>query len=742
MCINRQNTRETGGKELSVSLYFLDGIKYNETITEAGRNASIFYYEETARWAFMARRKGAGRNAAKSAGKGIVNHAAGGMAGSAVKKASGGASRNRANSPAKNTAADAASMKANEHAYEIGELDHYLFGQGNHYEIYKKLGAHKVVNDKTEGVYFAVWAPNAKNVSVVGEFNDWNLERDRMERQEPLGIYVKFVPEAKEGQLYKFCIETQKGELLYKADPFANYAELRPGTASRITDLSRIRWTDDAWMKARKTWNHKKNPMSIYEVHMGSWMRHPGREDEGFYTYREFAEAIVKYVKEMGYTHVELMGIAEHPFDGSWGYQVTGYYAPTSRYGSPEDFAYLVDLLHKNNIGVILDWVPAHFPKDAHGLADFDGTPTFEYADPRLGEHPDWGTKVFDYGKAEVRNFLIANALFWIEHFHVDGLRVDAVASMLYLDYGKQDGQWVANKYGGNENLEAIDFFKHLNSVVLGRNKGAVMIAEESTAWPKVTGSPEDDGLGFSLKWNMGWMHDFTEYMKLDPYFRKNAHHMMTFAMQYAYSENYILVLSHDEVVHLKCSMINKMPGLGFDKFANLKAGYAFMMGHPGKKLLFMGQEFAQLREWSEKREIDWFLLAEPEHRDIQNWYRDLLHLYKNNKALYEMDNDPAGFEWINADDIFRSIYSFVRHSKNKEKNLLFVCNFTPVEREDYRVGVPTRKTLKLVLNSDEEKYGGKGGKTSAYLQTGEKGMRRSGVFDRIPASGLWCGSV
>ena len=526
-----------------------------------------------------------------------------------------------------------------------------------------------------------------------------------MERQEPLGIYVKFVPEAKEGQLYKFCIETQKGELLYKADPFANYAELRPGTASRITDLSRIRWTDDAWMKARKTWNHKKNPMSIYEVHMGSWMRHPGREDEGFYTYREFAEAIVKYVKEMGYTHVELMGIAEHPFDGSWGYQVTGYYAPTSRYGSPEDFAYLVDLLHKNNIGVILDWVPAHFPKDAHGLADFDGTPTFEYADPRLGEHPDWGTKVFDYGKAEVRNFLIANALFWIEHFHVDGLRVDAVASMLYLDYGKQDGQWVANKYGGNENLEAIDFFKHLNSVVLGRNKGAVMIAEESTAWPKVTGSPEDDGLGFSLKWNMGWMHDFTEYMKLDPYFRKNAHHMMTFAMQYAYSENYILVLSHDEVVHLKCSMINKMPGLGFDKFANLKAGYAFMMGHPGKKLLFMGQEFAQLREWSEKREIDWFLLAEPEHRDIQNWYRDLLHLYKNNKALYEMDNDPAGFEWINADDIFRSIYSFVRHSKNKEKNLLFVCNFTPVEREDYRVGVPTRKTLKLVLNSDEEKY-------------------------------------
>ena len=530
-----------------------------------------------------------------------------------------------------------------------------------------------------------------------------------MERQEPLGIYTLFVPGVKEGDLYKFCIETEQGKRIFKADPFANYAELRPGTASRVTDISHLKWTDDAWMKARETWDHKVNPMSIYEVHMGSWMRHPGREDEGFYTYREFAEAITKYVKDMGYTHVELMGMAEHPFDGSWGYQVTGYYAPTSRYGTPEDFAYMINYLHRNNIGVILDWVPAHFPRDAHGLADFDGTPTFEYADPRKGEHPDWGTKIFDYGKAEVKNFLIANALFWIEHFHVDGLRVDAVASMLYLDYGKQDGQWVANKYGGNENLEAIEFFKHLNSVVLGRNKGAVMIAEESTAWPKVTGAPEDGGLGFSLKWNMGWMHDFTEYMKLDPYFRKNAHNMMTFAMSYAYSENYILVLSHDEVVHLKCSMLNKMPGLGFDKYANLKVGYAFMTGHPGKKLLFMGQEFAQLREWSEERELDWFLLAEPEHQAIQNWYRDLLHLYKKNKAMYEMDSDPSGFQWINADDCFRSIYSFMRHSKDGKKNLLFVCNFTPMERPDYRVGVPRRKQLKLILNSDDKKYGGKG---------------------------------
>lgn len=595
------------------------------------------------------------------------------------------------------------------HPFEIGELDQYLFGQGNHYEIYQKMGAHKVTVDGQEGVYFAVWAPHARRVAVVGDFNGWDFEADYMERQEPMGIYTLFIPGIKEGDLYKFCIETQQGKRIFKADPFANYAELRPGTASIVTDISHLKWTDDAWMEMRKSWNCKEYPMSIYEVHLGSWMRHPGTEDEGFYTYREFAEAVAKYVKDMGYTHVELMGMAEHPYDGSWGYQVTGYYAPTSRYGTPEDFAYMINYLHRNNIGVILDWVPAHFPKDAHGLADFDGTPTFEYADPRKGEHPDWGTKIFDYGKPEVRNFLIANALFWIEHFHVDGLRVDAVASMLYLDYGKQDGQWVANKYGGNENLEAIEFFKHLNSVVLGRNKGAVMIAEESTAWPKVTGAPEDGGLGFSLKWNMGWMHDFTEYMKLDPYFRKNAHHMMTFAMQYAYSENYILVLSHDEVVHLKCSMINKMPGLGFDKYANLKAGYAFMMCHPGKKLLFMGQDFAQLREWSEERELDWFLLAEPEHQQIQNWYRALLHLYKKNKAMYELDTDPAGFEWVNADDIFRSIYSFIRHSKDNKKNLLVVCNFTPMERRDYRVGAPRRKQMKLVLNSDDVEFGGKG---------------------------------
>ena len=600
--------------------------------------------------------------------------------------------------------------------YEIGELDQYLLGQGNHYEIYKKLGAHLVEDGDKKGTYFAVWAPNAQKVSVIGEFNDWDLTADVMERNDPVGIYTCFVEGAKENEMYKFCIETKKGELLYKADPYANYAELRPGTASRITDISKIKWTDKAWMDQRLKWDHKEKPMSIYEVHIGSWRKHPEDED-GFYNYREFAKEIVKYVHDMGYTHIELMGIAEHPFDGSWGYQVTGYFAPTSRYGTPEDFAWMINYLHKNKIGVILDWVPAHFPKDAHGLADFDGAPEYEYADPRMGEHPDWGTKIFDFGKNEVKNFLISNALFWIEHFHIDGLRVDAVASILYLDYGKKDGEWVPNEFGGNKNLQAVEFFKHLNSVVLGRNPGAVMIAEESTAWPKVTGEVEDDGLGFSLKWNMGWMHDFTEYMKLDPLFRKGAHYNMTFAMSYAYSEKYILVLSHDEVVHLKCSMINKMPGLGWEKFENLKAAYAFMMGHSGKKLLFMGQDFAQLREWSEKRELDWYLLAEKGHQQMQSWVRDLLHLYRRRKAFYEQDNTWEGFEWINADDRDRSIYSFVRHAKGGKQNLLFVISFTPVAREDYRVGVPKRKQYRLILNSDEEKYGGTGKKRPAVYK-------------------------
>ena len=594
--------------------------------------------------------------------------------------------------------------------YVFGDLDQYLFGQGTHYDIYKKLGAHVMTKGKKKGVYFAVWAPNAEAVSVVGEFNDWEEEANPLDKVGPIGVYEAFVPGAKLGQLYKFCITARDGRKLYKADPYATSGEMRPGTASKIADISKFKWSDGKWLEARAAWDHKEQPMSIYEVHMGSWMKHPANDEDpdGFYSYREFAHAIAEYVKRMGYTHVELMGIAEHPFDGSWGYQVTGYYAPTSRYGKPEDFKYLVNYLHRNKIGVILDWVPAHFPKDAHGLAEFDGTCIYEHQDPRQGEHPDWGTKIFNYGKPEVKNFLLANALYWVEEFHVDGLRVDAVASMLYLDYGKQDGQWVANKYGGNQNLEAIEFFKHLNSCLLGRNPGAVMIAEESTAWPKVTGKVEDDGLGFSLKWNMGWMHDFLEYMKLDPYFRKYNHNKMTFSMTYAYSENYILVLSHDEVVHLKCSMINKMPGYLDDKFENLKTGYGYMAGHPGKKLLFMGQEFGQLQEWSEARELDWYLLKEEKHQLLQDFVRDMLHLYKKYPALYAGDHDPQSFQWINANDGDRSIYSFVRMSPTGRNNLLFVCNFTPVERSDYRVGVPRRKQYQLIMNSADPVYGGK----------------------------------
>ena len=592
---------------------------------------------------------------------------------------------------------------------KITEMDRYLFGQGTHYEIYKLMGAHPTKQKGKDGVYFAVWAPRAQEVAVVGDFNGWDPNKNIMKCDNDMGIYQLFIPGVKSGDLYKFCITSPSGELLYKADPYANYAEKRPGNASRVYDITNFKWNDSVWMKNRQNYDVNKNAMSIYEVHPGSWRKHPQNEhdEDGFYNYRELAHSLAEYIKDMGYTHVELMGIAEHPFDGSWGYQVTGYYAPTSRYGTPDDFQYFVNYMHKNKIGVILDWVPAHFPKDAHGLADFDGTPTYEYADPRKGEHPDWGTKVFDYEKNEVKNFLIANALFWMEQYHIDGLRVDAVASMLYLDYGRENGQWVPNKYGENKNLEAIEFFKHLNTVVLGRNKGTVMIAEESTAWPKVTAHPEEGGLGFSLKWNMGWMHDFLEYMKLDPYFRQYNHHKMTFSLTYAYSENYVLVLSHDEVVHLKCSMINKMPGLGQDKIENLKVGYSYMLGHPGKKLLFMGQEFGQYQEWSEARELDWYLTAESSHRELRDYVKELLKMYKKYPALYATDHTEGAFEWINADDASRSIYSFIRKSPTGRNNLLFVINCTPVARDDYRVGVPKKKQYRLVLNSKDPKFGG-----------------------------------
>ena len=592
----------------------------------------------------------------------------------------------------------------------ITELDRYLFGQGTHYKIFEKLGAHQKTYKGKSGMYFAVWAPHAKAVGVVGDFNGWDPDAAPMSPLADSGIYETFIPGVGLGELYKFAITTQDGKILFKADPYAVHAEFRPGTASITEDISGFKWEDAGWMDARKKADPVKSPMAIYEVHLGSWRKKDRPQKEGYYTYMEAAHELADYVKKMGYTHRlhivgQLVGIAEHPYDGSWGYQVTGYYAPTSRYGTPKEFMYFVNYLHKKGIGVILDWVPAHFPKDAHGLADFDGQPLYEYADPRKGEHPDWGTKVFDYSKNEVKNFLIANALYWVENFHVDGLRVDAVASMLYLDYGRSDGNWVPNKYGENKNLEAIEFFRHLNSVLTGHLTGAMMIAEESTAWPGVTKAPEEGGLGFTFKWNMGWMHDFLEYMKLDPYFRKFNHNKMTFGITYATSENYILTLSHDEVVHLKCSMINKMPGLNGDKFANLKAGYTFMMGHPGKKLLFMGQDFGQYHEWDEKVALDWYLADEPLHKDLQKYYSDLLHVYQKYPALWQLDSDWNGFQWINANDGDRSIFSFIRRDETGKKNLLFIINFTPVARDDYRVGVPKSGTYSLILNSEHGLY-------------------------------------
>jgi len=591
----------------------------------------------------------------------------------------------------------------------ISEADQFLFAQGTHYDIYKKLGAHPSVEEGTKGYFFATWAPNASAVHVVGDFNGWDEWSDPCEKIGPGGIWTKFIPGVEQGQYYKFLITTASGERIYKADPYANHAEVRPGNASRTYNISGYKWSDSAWMKSRDGKDYNKEPMAIYECHIGSWMKHPDGTEDGFYNYREFADRIVEYLTDMNYTHIELMGIAEHPFDGSWGYQVTGYYAPTSRYGEPKDFMYLIDKLHKAGIGVILDWVPAHFATDAFGLACFDGGCIYEHPDPRLGEHPDWGTKIFNYAKTEVKNFLIANVLYWIKEYHVDGIRVDAVASMLYLDYGKKDGQWLPNKDGGNKNYEAIEFFKHLNSVVRGTYPSFLTIAEESTAWPDVTSDIGSDGLGFTFKWNMGWMHDFCEYMKLDPYFRKDNHYGMTFAMTYNSSENYILPLSHDEVVHLKCSMVNKMPGYEIDKYANLRLGYTYMIGHEGKKLLFMGQEFAQEREWSEQRELDWFLLDREYNRGMQTFVKELLDIYKKYPCLYKIDNDWAGFEWMNADDNEHSVYSFVRRDETRKNNLLFIINMTPIRWENYWVPVPNKKKYKLVLNSDETRFGGNG---------------------------------
>ena len=593
------------------------------------------------------------------------------------------------------------------------EMDCYLFGQATHYDIYRKMGAHKMTIEGEEGVCFDVWAPHADRVYVIGEFNGWNETSHEMKRVTPetMGVYELFVPGVQIGCMYKFLIIAQDGKKLYKADPYANYAQLRPETASIVTDISNFLWSDTEWMNARKKLSKEEvyeQPMAIYEVHPGSWMRHPGREDDGFYSYRDLAKTLIPYVKDMGYTHIELMGISEYPYDGSWGYQVTGYYAPTSRYGTPEDFAHLVNECHKNKIGVILDWVPAHFPKDAHGLAEFDGTATYEYADPRKGEHPDWGTKVFDYEKNEVKNFLIANALFWMEQYHIDGLRVDAVASMLYLDYGRNPGEWTANIYGGNENLEAVELIKHLNSMMGKRNPGVLRIAEESTAWPMVTGSLEDGGLGFDLKWNMGWMNDYLDYIKYDPYFRSHHHSELTFSMIYAYSEKFMLVFSHDEAVHGKSSMLGKMPGEREQKFANLRLTYAYMFTHPGRKLLFMGQDIGEFSEWNEMRQTEWELLKYPDHKGMAALVKKLNELYTTKPALYEWDDKPEGFAWINSINSTENLLTFLRKTRKKESLLVVAANFSGVEKQ-VKIGVPYEGSYKEILNTDAEEFGGSG---------------------------------
>ena len=591
----------------------------------------------------------------------------------------------------------------------ISDLDSHLFANGTHYEIFNKLGATVTTVSDVPGVLFAIWAPNACRVSVVGDFNTWHGLCHPMRQLGYSGIWELFVPGLQNYDKYKFEIKTHTGEILQKSDPYAFFAELRPGTASMVFDIENYKWNDKKWLTARKKKSPLDGPVNVYEFHAGSWSRN---FDDGnrFHSWAELTEYLIPYVKGMGYTHIEIMPVMEHPFDGSWGYQVTGFFAPSSRFGSPSEFMAFVDACHQNGLGVILDWVPAHFPKDAHGLARFDGTCLYEHDDPRQGEHPDWGTLIFNYGRNEVKNFLIANALFWLEKYHIDGLRVDAVASMLYLDYGKDSGQWVPNQYGGRENLDAVEFLKHMNSIIAGKHPNVLMIAEESTAWPGVTRHANDDGLGFDLKWNMGWMNDFLLYMQKDSVHRKHHHHQLTFSMVYTYSEKYMLTLSHDEVVHGKGSLVNKMPGDLWQKVANLRTAYGFMMGHPGKKLLFMGGEFAQFDEWSESRALSWFLVNDYEHhKQMQNFVRDLNKLYLKEKALWQNDFCPSGFEWISSDDYERSILSFCRVAENLKTTeyLIFICNFTPVPHMDYRVGLPIPGKYKEIMNSDAEIYGG-----------------------------------
>lgn len=588
----------------------------------------------------------------------------------------------------------------------IDPIDISLFNEGKHYSIYEKMGAHPMTVDGVEGVLFAVWAPNADRVSVVGNFNNWDGRRHPMRKLDYSGIYELFIPGKLVGEIYKYEIKAKSGQVFMKSDPYAFSSEVRPANASRIVDIS-YKWKDTAWMEKRETKDTDAQPMAIYEMHLGSWKRPTdGRE---FFNYRDIASLLADYLLMMNYNYVELMPIMEHPYDPSWGYQVTGYYAPTSRYGSPADFMYFVDYLHSKGIGVILDWVPAHFPKDEHGLGRFDGTALYEHEDPKRGEHPHWGTYIYNYGRNEVRNFLVANALYWAEKYHIDGIRIDAVASMLYLDYGRGDGEWLPNIYGGNENLEAIDFIKELNSKMHELHKGVIMIAEESTAWPMMTHPVEAGGLGFDYKWNMGWMNDFLNYMKLDPLYRKYHHNDLTFSMVYAYSEKFILVLSHDEVVHEKGSMIAKMPGGYEDKFSNLRVAYGYMMTHPGKKLLFMGQEIAQFTEFNENAEVDWSLFEFDAHVFMQGYVKELNELYKTEPALYELDSSPEGFTWINCNSANTSLLSYVRKGKKESDTLLIICNFTPMEHKAYKLATPSGGRWQEIFSSDNSRYGGEG---------------------------------
>ncbi|MGN1147010.1 MAG: 1,4-alpha-glucan branching protein GlgB [Lachnospiraceae bacterium] len=591
------------------------------------------------------------------------------------------------------------------HAPLITKEDEDAFANGIHYTIYEKLGAHPMTLDGEDGVYFAVWAPGAMRVSTVGDFNKWDGRVHQM-RKLPSGIFEIFIPGAKAGDNYKYELKLKSGLTYLKADPYGNAAQLRPETASVVADLRNFTWEDKAWLKERKNLQKPDAPMSVYEMYLGSFVD-PAEEEE-YANYREIAPKVIAYVREMGYTHVELMPVMEHPFDASWGYQVIGYYAPTARYGSPEDFMYFINELHKAGIGVILDWVPAHFPRDTYGLSNFDGTCLYEHFDPRQGSHPHWGTLIYNYGRPEVKNYLIANALFWVEKYHADGIRMDAVASMLYLDYGKNDGEWVANIYGGNENLEAIEFIKHLNSVLKKRNPGVLSIAEESTAWPMITGDLNEGGLGFDIKWNMGWMNDFLRYIRYDPYFRSYHHGELTFSMIYAYSERFMLVLSHDEVVHGKASLIGKMPGEREQKFANLRLSYAYMMMHPGKKLLFMGQDIAEFDEWNEKRRVEWELLQYPEHKGVAELMKALNNLYLTQPAMYELDNKPEGFEWINSIASKECFLTFMRKGKKRADTLVVAANFSGVPMQ-LQIGVPYKGGYKEILNTDAECFGGSG---------------------------------